>query len=108
MGEILVYATLSKALYGNLQASLLFWWKLTGKLKALGFEINPTDWCVSNKNIDGEQCTIIWHVGDPIISQVKDFNLDHVIYDIKKVFDQESLLTKQRGAVYDYLGRTLD
>jgi hypothetical protein len=32
---------LNKALYGTLQAALLFWRKLTAKLQEWGFEINP-------------------------------------------------------------------
>ena len=53
--KTVVYAALSKALYGTLRSSLLFWRKLTGELKSLGLEINPYDWCVANKTINGKQ-----------------------------------------------------
>ena len=59
---------LKKALYGTLRAALLFWRKLSSKLQEWGFEINPYDWCVANKKIHGEQCTIVWHVDDLKIS----------------------------------------
>ena len=87
---------------------MLFWRKLARELKALGFDINPYDWYVSNKTIDGEQCTIICHVDKLNISHVKDAALDRGISDINKVFGQEALLTIQQGAMRDYLGMTLD
>jgi hypothetical protein len=59
---------LKKALYGTLQASLLFWKDLSKNLKEWGFEINPYDWCVANKTINGKQCTVLWHVDDIKVS----------------------------------------
>ena len=61
-GKSVLYVELKKALYGTMRAALLFWKLLTSKLVAMGFEINPYDWCVANKDIDGKQCTIVWHV----------------------------------------------
>jgi hypothetical protein len=65
-GKTVLYVELLKALYGTLQAALLFWKLLSGKLEKWGFTINPYDWCVANKMIDGTQCTIVWHVDDLI------------------------------------------
>jgi hypothetical protein len=45
---------LLKALCGTLKAALLFWKLLSKKLASWGFEINPCDWCVANKMIDGK------------------------------------------------------
>ena len=53
-----LYVRLKKALYGTLQAAMLFWITLTAKLVDMGFEINPYDRCVANKSIDGKQCSI--------------------------------------------------
>ena len=56
-----IYAELTKALYGTVQASYLFWKDVTQFLtKELGFVVNPYDWCVANKDIDDKQCTIGW------------------------------------------------
>ena len=63
-----VYVELQKALYGTLDAALLFWKNLSGKLAEWGFKWNPYNWCVVNKMIDGKQCTILWHVDDLKIS----------------------------------------
>ncbi len=40
---------MSKALYGMLKSTLLFYKKLVEDLKSVGFEINPYDPCVANK-----------------------------------------------------------
>jgi hypothetical protein len=47
-GKTVLYVELKKALYGTLRAAVLFWRKLTKKLKEWGFKINPYDWCVAN------------------------------------------------------------
>ena len=64
-GKTVIYMELSKALYSTLQAALLFWKNLSEFLiKDQGFQVNPYDWCVFNKVINGKQCTISWHVDD--------------------------------------------
>jgi hypothetical protein len=40
-GKPVMYVQLKKALYGTLQASLLFWKDLSGKLRKWGFKVNP-------------------------------------------------------------------
>ena len=58
-----IYTELSKALYGTLQAALLFWKNLTEHLTAEGFIVNPYDSC-HEQNHKRKQCTIVWHVDD--------------------------------------------
>ena len=49
-GKTVIYTELSKALYGTIQAALLFWKNLsTFLIKDQGFQVNPYDWCVVNK-----------------------------------------------------------
>jgi hypothetical protein len=43
---------------------------LSSQLQEWGFELNPYDFCVANKTINGKQCTILWHVDDLKISHV--------------------------------------
>ena len=67
-GKPVIYVELLKALYGTLRAARLFWETLSGKLQEWGFVLNPYDSCVANKCVDGQQCTITWHVDDLKIS----------------------------------------
>ena len=107
-GKTVLYLLMLKALYGTLRAALLFWQKLTNKLKAWGFTINPYDWCVANKMINGKQCTIVWHVDDLKISHVSADTVTDVIKTIDDEFGKEAPITVHRGKVQDYLGMTLD
>ncbi len=73
-----------------------------------GFEINPYDWCVAYKTIDGKQCTILWQVDDLKISYVDKNAVTGIIETITDQFGKEAPLTVTRGKVHDYLGMTLD
>ena len=107
-GKPVLYAKLKKALYGTLQAALLFWKSLSTKLKHWGFEINPYDWCVANKIIDNKQCTITWHVDDLKISHVNKDVVSIVIQNLKDEYGKHADLSIMRGKVHIYLGMTID
>ena len=104
-----IYTELDKALYGTLQGALLFWKKLSSYLiDTMGFRPNPYDACVVNREIDGHQCTIGWHVDDLKISHVKQSVTEKVLNKIKVEFGREAPLTVTRGMVHQYLGMTID
>jgi hypothetical protein len=108
-GKDVLYVELQKALYGTLQASLLFWENLTEFLtQELGFEVNPYDSCVVNKIIDGKQCTILWHVDDLKLSHVKQEVLEEVADKINARYGQQTPIVVHRGKIHDYLGMTID
>ena len=52
--KTIMYVQLKKALYGTMQAAILFWKNLTGSLQEWGFTINPYDWCVANKMVSNK------------------------------------------------------
>lgn len=104
----MLYVKLLKALYGTLRAALLFWKKLSSQLVEWGFEINPYDWCVTDKVINGKQCTILWHVDDLKISHVMSQVVTDVIHMIDEKFGKEAPITVNRGLVHDYFGMTVD
>ena len=107
-GQSQIYCKLNVSLYGTLKAALLFWKKLSGYLKEQGFTVNPYDWCVANKIINGKQCTIVWHVDDLKISHVDTSVVDEVIENLRSEFGKVGELTVNRGKVHDYLGMELD
>ena len=96
------------ALYGTLKAALLFWKKLSKSLKTRGFTINPYDWCIANKDIEGSQCTIVWHIDDLKISHKSLKVVDDIISSLKKEYGKVGEVTVKRGKVHDYLRMTLD
>ena len=103
-----LYVELVKALYGTIHAALIFWHKLTSKLVEWGFTINLYDWCVANKQINGQQCTLVWHVDDMKISHADSRVVDDIIKMLEQEFGKEAPLTIHRGKIHDYLGMTLD
>ena len=65
-GQKVIYGKVNKALYGTLNASLLFWKDLTGTIDEWkfdndndGFILNTYDTCVANCMINRKQCTIL-------------------------------------------------
>jgi hypothetical protein len=108
-GKQVLYVKLQKALYGTLQAAILFWKNLTGFLtEELGFVINPYNNCVANKMTDGDQCTIIWHIDDLKLSHTKQSVLEDIATKLNAKYGQEDPLVVHRGKVHDYLGMTID
>jgi len=95
------------AIYGTLKAALLFWKKLSTSLKMRGFKINPYDWCVANKDINGTQCTIVWHVDDLKISHKDSTVINEIISSLKSKYGKVGEMTVRRGKKHDYLGMTL-
>jgi hypothetical protein len=81
---------------------------LSAQLQEWGFIINPYDWCVANKNIEENQCTIVWHVDDLKISHANPEVVSTIINDLNKVFGKEAPLTQTRGKSHDYLGMTIN
>jgi hypothetical protein len=107
-GQPVLYMHVTKAIYGLIESSLLFYKKWTQDLKAFGFEINPYDPCVANKMTKGTQMTVSWHVDD--------FKASHK--DIKELRGFASWVQEKYGTlsevkinwdkVHDYLGMKLD
>jgi Reverse transcriptase (RNA-dependent DNA polymerase) len=108
-GKEVLYVELQKALYGTLQAALLFWENLTEFLtQELGFEANLYDSCIVNKIINGKQCTIIWHVDDLKLSHVEQQVLEDIADKLNAKYGKQTPLVIHRGKIHDYLGMTID
>ena len=107
-GKPVIYLKLRKALYGTLQAALLFWKDLSGALKDWGFIANLYDDCVANKDVNGSQCTILWHVDDLKISHKDPRVVEDIVDKLNERYGKEAPLVVNRGKVHDYLGMTID
>lgn len=108
-GKTVIYVELQKALYGTLQAALLFWRELSEFIvNELGFDLNPNDSCVANKIIEGKQCTVLWWVDDLKISHVDQSVIEAILARLNERFGKEQPLTVSRGRIHDYLGMRFD
>ena len=70
-------------------------------LKRLGFKLNNYDNCVANKNINGSQCTITWHVDDLKMSHRDRTVVRSVIEFIEKIYGKMSVV---EGDEHEYVG----
>jgi len=100
-GKTILYVQLNKALYGMLQAALLFWRLLSSKLQEWGFTINLYDWCVANMMICSRQCTIAWHIDDLKISHASPTMVTSIIDKLNGEFGKLAPLTMTRGKTHD-------
>jgi hypothetical protein len=57
-----IYIEVLKAIYGMLEAALLWYKTFRKDLEDIGFIFNPYNPCVANKKVQGLQQTIIFHV----------------------------------------------
>jgi hypothetical protein len=98
---------LDKALYGCVESARLWYDHLRKTLEAMGFQANPDDICTFNKGSvqAGDQCTIILHVDDLMVTSKQQAVVDKVVADIVAVYKE---VTVNRGAVHSYLGMTFD
>lgn len=58
-----------------------------------GFTINPYDWCISNEIVNGNQCTIVWHVDDLKISLKESRVMDGIIAVLKEEYKKVGKMT---------------
>jgi hypothetical protein len=105
-----LYVQLLKALYGTLQAALLFYQKLKKDLESIGFDINPYNPCVANRIVNGKQHTVTWHVDN-----LKPTHVDSKVnYNFLKWLEStysDSKLAPVKvtgGKIHDYLAMKLD
>jgi hypothetical protein len=66
-----LYVQMMRAIYGMLDAALLWYAKFRGELEQIGFKFNPYDPCVANHTEKGSQHTLLFHV-DNLKSSHKD------------------------------------
>jgi hypothetical protein len=67
------------ALYSTMVAFLLYYKKFVKSLKSKGFKLNPYEPCMANKQVNGEQLMVCFHVDDCKILHVIPKVIDKTI-----------------------------
>jgi hypothetical protein len=107
-GRKVIYVIVLRAIYGMLEAALLWYKKFKADLEGVGFIFNPYDPCVANKEVKGSQQTIIFHVDD-LKSSHKDSSVnDEFEIWLNKLYGEHGKVATKRGKLHEYLGMTLD
>jgi hypothetical protein len=89
-------------------SAMLFYKKFKKDLIEQGFELNPYDPCVANKNINGNQITVCWHVDDLKVSHQDSKVVTNFLQWIKDTYGSIGKVKITRGKKHDYLGMKLD
>ena len=92
---------------------MLYYRKFSSSLTKRGFEVNPYDPCVWNKDIKGKQMTICFNVDNNKIlhanTKVVDYTIAWLREEYESVFtDGSSKMKVARGKVHTYLGLKFD
>ena len=107
-GKKVIYVKILRAIYGMLQASLLWYTKLRTDLENYGFEFNPYDPCIANKIVNGKQQTIRFHVDDLMSSHIDPKVNDEFYAWMDNTYGKLKKVTCTRGPIHEYLGMTID
>ena len=99
-----IYVQVLRAIYGMLQAALLWYKKFRKDLEEIGFKFNPYDPCVANKMVRGKQHTIRFHVDDLMSSHVDpEVNKEFHAWLVMK-YGKIGEVKTHTGNEHDYLG----
>jgi hypothetical protein len=101
------------ALHGTMVALLLYYKKFVESLKSKGFKLNHYDPCVANKQVNGEQLTVCFHVEDSKIlhltPKVVDKTIEWLRLEYKNVFEDGTRQMKDHHSkIHKYLDLSLD
>ena len=63
-GKAVIYTIVLLAIYGMLISALLWYQKFKKDLEGIGFIFNDYDMCIANREVNGKQQKIHFHVDD--------------------------------------------
>ena len=103
-----LYVQVIRAIYGMLEAALLWYKKFRKELEQVGFVFNPYDPCVANRDERGSQHTLLFHVDD-LKSTHKDPKVNNRFDKwLQANYGEHGEVAIHRGPKHDYLGMELD
>ena len=71
--------------------------------------VNPCYPCVINKDVNGSQITVTWHMNDLKVSHVEESEVEKFGEFLKANLEKNDLkVTYHHGPMHDYLGIALD
>ncbi len=104
-GKKTLYTSVERALYGMLQAALLWYKKFRSDLENVGFKFNPYDPCIANRMVNGKQQTIRFHVDDVMSSHVDPKVNTAFAKWLQKTYGKIGEVKVHRGKSHEYLGQ---
>jgi hypothetical protein len=103
-----LYVQVIRAIYGMLEAALLWYKKFRKELEAAGLKFNPYDPCVASRQEKGSQYTLLFHVDDLKSSHIDSRVNDELDKWLQENYGEHGEVTIHRGKTHDYLSMQLD
>jgi hypothetical protein len=103
-----LYVEVFKAIYGMLEAALLWYKTFRKDLDNIGFIFNPYDPCMANKKVPGLQQTILFHVDNLKLSHKIKLVNNKIEKWLNNKCCKHGKVTATRGKVHKYLEVELD
>ena len=100
-----LYCKLNKAVYGTLDAAKLWYNKITGVLRSLGYVANSVDPCVFNKVVNGVEMSVLLYVDDLLVLCQDMEPIMELVEELKSRFDGDVKFNV--GKDMSYLGMHL-
>jgi hypothetical protein len=103
-----LYVQVMRAIYGMLEAAILWYKKFQRELEQKGFKFNPYDPCVVNRTEKGFHHTFLFHMDD-LKSSHKDSKVnDQFDKWLQENYGEHGEVAIHRGKIHDYLGMEID
>jgi hypothetical protein len=102
----ILYVKMQKALHGLQRSALLFYHRLVSDLEHASFVINPSDPCIANKQVGGNQMMVCWHVNDLKVSHIDPTEVTCFGNWLSGKYGVT--IGGHRGKIHDYLGMILN
>jgi hypothetical protein len=103
-----LYVQVMRAIYGMLEAVILWYKKFRGELEQKGFKFNPYDPYVANRTEKGSQHMLLFHMDD-LKSSHKDSKVNGQFDKwLQENLGEHGEVAIHQGKIHDYLGMEID
>ena len=103
-----LYVQALRAIYGMLEAAILWCKTFQGELEEKGFKFNPYDPCVANRTEKGSYHTLLFHIDD-LKSSHKDSKVNGQFDKwLQESYGEHGEASIHLGKKHNYLGMELD
>jgi hypothetical protein len=99
-----IFLKLKKALYGCVQASMLWYERLRAVLEGAGLKAHPYDKCYYTGSLNGSVIHVLFHIDDLLMTSKDTKALDDLVSIMKSEF---AAITVTRGKKHSYLAMNI-
>ena len=97
-------------IYRTIKTILLFYNKFRKNIELQGFEINLYDRCITNKIVNNNQMTVLWHINNLKTSHIEKKMLEKCVEFLRTIYNNNKIgkIVINKEPVHDFVGMKLD